>query len=260
MSRPAHPFIGQFASARRLGGSADRYEMDSGIVDLPIRYSGACMAVVLLPADARKLRELLPVGYQPCRIGPGRAALVLQFVSFPESSIGAYRESVVGILCRAHQNWTGESLADFQPSPAYALWLSVTSKLARDSGQAIWGYPKELAPTRVEIGESLEAEVSLPGGAFLRCRAPLASRTVAMSTSIRSVTCLDRKIAHTTITGVADLGEEPVATCRLDIGRGSAITDFLAGLEIDLDRAHTTVLRDYECALPPPVLYPEDAP
>ena len=84
MSGQQNRFVERFATARRVGGAVDKYETASGIIELPIHYRGARVAIVLLPADAAKLRALLPVGYQPCRLGRGRAALALQFVTFPE--------------------------------------------------------------------------------------------------------------------------------------------------------------------------------
>jgi acetoacetate decarboxylase len=118
----------------------------------PYLYKGASMMVFAFITDGPSAARLLP--QQAELTDPPTAGLV--FATYPESSLGPYRE-VVLFLDAIYQ----------KRSVKYGAHLYVTSDVAMAAGREMGGFPKKLAAIEFTGGPQYEARLERPAGRLL---------------------------------------------------------------------------------------------
>jgi hypothetical protein len=249
------PFVGPMARAERLVDSDHRYRVASGEVQLPIQYDEAHTVLVILPASLGALQSLVPAPLRPQRLHGDRGALILQFVDMPRTTIGPYRECAVSVALREDRAWPEATDIDWRPSPSYVLWLSVTSAIARDSGQAVWGYPKVVADTQFTLAEGrFRGHVDLGNGAVIACAGKAPRTEEWSSVQMRAITGRGDSMLRSVIAGRGHVAEAAAeeGDVDLELTGGSPITDALLGMDLG-PAAGITVVEKYTYALTAPL-------
>ncbi|MFA5787330.1 MAG: acetoacetate decarboxylase family protein [Actinomycetota bacterium] len=119
-------------------------------IDLPIRYYRTDCFVAIFDADYDATRAMLPSGrLNPVRLARGRAAVALVAFNYLQTGVGPYGEIGIVALCTLDKQapplaplmlesrWPGFG--------AFVAHLPVTTRIARQAGRTIWGYPKFVA-------------------------------------------------------------------------------------------------------------------
>lgn len=220
----------------------------------PIDYDGVRMVVASLPAPLEALGQLLPHGLRPRRLYGRFGCLAIQFVSMPKTSIGPYEEAVVSIVCQDEFSWPQQTEpVDWRPSPCLPLWLSVTTPTARDSGQRYWGYPKVMAPTRLDVTpKGVVGSVATVAGLDIRLAAPAPGPFDDGAIEIRSLTQMADGLWKTSLGGKARIAETNDVPVELYWGRRTAISRRLAELEIVPHAVSVMHVEDFSYALEAP--------
>lgn len=247
-------FIGPMAPAVPDPGRRGEYVSDAGHYRVPIQYEGVRTWIGAFPAALDGLQPLLPPGLQAQRLRGDRGLLVVQFVDMPNTTIGPYREVGIGIPVRRKAAWP-DAPADavWSPPPMFTIWLPVTSRLARDSGRAIWGYPKTIADVEFHASaERFRGRLLLDSRLLLEVDAPCDAHEEHGTIQMRSVTVLGSQLAHTTITAPAKVARAEDCAASLQIHPGSVVTDLLCEIDVAPEPVDATFVRDfaYELAAP----------
>jgi len=109
------------------------------VARIPILYYDVDSFIAIYSADADKVSAALPSPrLKPIKIGPHRAGLVLGYNDTQASSIGAYREFLIGIPCTCRHE--GKTIFGI-----YIYKMPLTSDIARVGGIEYWGFPKFMA-------------------------------------------------------------------------------------------------------------------
>lgn len=221
---------------------------------LPLRYADAEMILVSVPVDLAELQRWLPAPVRARRSFGSFGFLNIQFVDMPRTTIGPYRECVVSVLCRDDFEWIGVPDEDeWRPAPAFPLWLSVTTQIARESGQAYWGYPKVLADTEFSLsGDTFCGRVHSQGLIDIQLTSPLPRDGAEMPVCIRSLTLVGGMLSQTEIRGKACVAEgDPNGSVNLFFSGRSAISRMLAAAQA-AEAVSVLYVRDFDYSIPPP--------
>ncbi|MBI5529612.1 MAG: acetoacetate decarboxylase family protein [Deltaproteobacteria bacterium] len=130
------------------------HRVTAGEVTLPIRYTDCrCLqAVFALPTEEVQ-RRLPSTRLSPFRLTGGKSLLAVNCFEYRATSIGLYNEVSLSFPCLydAWWNlpWAAPLLEKYLGHSGVYVWhLPVTTRIARDAGRELWGYPKFVA----EIG------------------------------------------------------------------------------------------------------------
>lgn len=151
------------------GVPAERIEVGVGAFDLPIRYFRTDCFIGVFSADLDAVRSLIPSQrLSPVRLRSNRAAVGVVAYNYIETGIGPYGEIGIAALCTsggfAPPLLTALLETRNPRFGAFVLHLPVTSRIARDAGRFVWGYPKFVADMDFDLRpESRRVELSEAG-------------------------------------------------------------------------------------------------
>lgn len=247
-------YIGPTARATPDLARPGEYTCESGRFQIPIVYKGVRTWIGAFPAALDRVQALLPRGVAAQKFEGDRGLFVVQFVDMPNTTIGSYREVGMGIPVRKMSGAPPTpSDAIWSPPPVYIVWLPVTSRLARDSGQAIWGYPKTVAEVEFETQQDrFCGRLLLDGKLLLEVDASIAGTPESGVIHMRSVTEIGTRLAQTRITAPATITQYSQFEPCLDIHPGSAVTDVLCQLGVETRPVASTFVCDFDYELTAP--------
>ena len=149
--------------------------------DLPILYYRDDLFLGFFGASAAGISEILPSpSLKPILFRPGRALFGVAAFNYIETSIGPYGEVALAIPVVR-----GDGTSPVLPIlpallesryPGFGLFvmhLPVTTRVAREAGRGVWGYPKFVADMHFSSSqEAIACEMSEGGKAILILRVP----------------------------------------------------------------------------------------
>jgi len=215
--------------------------VDLGVarIALPIRYWRTDCFLALFAADLDAVTDLLPSSrLHPVRVTGTRAVVAIAVFNYLETGVGPYGEIAVSPLCtldRPAPPVLPLATGYLRGLSAFVAHLPVTTRIAREAGRQVWGYPKfvadmdfDLRPEsqRVEMAEGgqeiLSLEVRRRGHVALET-APLTSYTAHGDRLVR--TRIEMRGHVATALGPSNgellLGEHPVGREIAALGVGS---------------------------------------
>ena len=220
--------------------------VDIGVAEiaLPIRYWRTDCFMALFAADLGAVRALLPSHrLHPVRVTGNKAVVAVGVFNYLETSVGPYGEIAVSPLCtldRAAPPVLPLAAGYLRGMSGFVAHLPVTTRIAREAGRRVWGYPKfvadmdfDLSPERqrVEMSEDgqeiMSLEVRRRGHVALET-APLTTYTAHDGRLVRTRIAIRGHVA--TALGPANgellLGDHPVAReiAALGIDRKPLVT------------------------------------
>lgn len=217
------------------GGSTE-HDVDIGVasIDLPIRYWRTDCFMGLFAADHDAVRRLLPsTRLRPLRLHRGRAAVAVVAYNYLETSVGPYGEIGISPLCtldRGAPPLLGLAEGYRHGFSGFVAHLPVTSRIAREAGRRVWGYPKfvadmafEFLPERQAVTltengqEILRLEVSRSGRVALE-RTPLTTYSVLDGRLMRTAVHTRAHVATALRGGELALGAHPIGRGLADLG------------------------------------------
>ena len=197
------------------GPSQQSVDVGFGDIALPIRYWRTDCFMALFSADLEAARALLPSQrLHPVRISPNRPLVSLDRPAPPALPLAA------GV---------------FNGLSAFVAHLPVTSRIARQAGRTVWGYPKFVADMDFDLRpESQQVRLSEGGrdiltlnvrrsGNVLLEKAPLTTYTVKDERLIRTEVAMRGHVATSLgpRSGSLALGDHPVAKEIAALGVGA---------------------------------------
>lgn len=236
------------ALTRRQRGSSDSFlawtgaaerGVDVGVadIDLPIRYWRTDCFMGVFAADQDAVRELLPSRrLRPVRLHRGHVAVAVVAYNYLETSVGPYGEVGISPLCTLDRDAPPVlGLADGYRHgfSGFVAHLPVTSRVAREAGRRIWGYPKFVADMAFEaLPERQAVTLSEKGREILRLEVRRAGRVALERTPLTTFTVLNGELIRTTVPtrgyvatapagGELALGDHPVGRSLADLGLGA---------------------------------------
>lgn len=151
----------------------ERVDVGSDEISLPIRYYRTDCFLGVFSADLDSVTDRLPSQrLRPVRLSSNRAAVGVIAYNYMSTGVGPYGEIGVAALCT-----TGGFAPPLLPAlvetrnphfGAFVLHLPVTSRIARDAGRVVWGYPKFVSDMDFDIRpESRRVELREGGSEVL---------------------------------------------------------------------------------------------
>lgn len=112
---------------------------------VPIFYYDARALMVVLPASASKLREVLPDVYEPATLVPGVGLVAISAFNYRSTDIEPYNELAVAIILK--QPHAGSVLSQLRRRAfhVYIHYLPVDTEIALRGGVDYYNYPKFMA-------------------------------------------------------------------------------------------------------------------
>lgn len=173
-------------------------------IDPPIVHRRGTAVFAAFPCPLRVLRPLLPHPIlAPVSLGLGRGACVAAVLDHEDTSIGPYREVVIGVPCR---------LRSAGPMPLLPLlaerffddvgtWLhlrAVSTPAADEVGRALFGLPELVADIRVDrTDDHLDCEVVENGERVLHLSATRPGRARPTAQPVRFYSALGDELLFT---------------------------------------------------------------
>jgi hypothetical protein len=205
-------------------------------IALPIRYWRTDCFMGVFPADYGAVCDLLPSSrLYPVRLLGSKAAVAVVAYNYVETGVGPYGEIAVSPLCtldRAAPPLLPLLQGAWHGFGGFVAHLPVTSRVAREAGRRVWGYPKFVADMAFELlPEHQSVTLSETGREILRLkvrragwvrleRAPLTTFTVHDTRLIRTTVALRGHVATAVGASCGELilGEHPVGRELASIG------------------------------------------
>lgn len=244
---------------------AEAVDVGSGPVDLPIRYYRTDCFLGVFSADLDAVAARLPSErLRPVRLRSNRAAVGIIAYNYIETGVGPYGEIGVAPLCTSGgfaPPLLSALLETRNPHfGGFVLHLPVTSRIARDAGRVVWGYPKfvadmdfDLRPEtrRVELGEGGDQILGLTirhRGPIVRDRNPLVTFSEEGGDILRTEVA-SRAAYHVGLgssAGHLELGAHPIADelRAMDISRDTIATKSFVSHAAILPRGRVLVRAD----------------
>ncbi len=212
------------------GPTEEDVDVGSARVNLPVKYYRDDSFAGFFDAALEPVRLLLPSpDLHPVTLPGGRAVVVIFAFNYIETDVGPYGEIAVAIPCIHGQ----EPLpvvplaleARYPGFGAFVAHLPVTSRIARDYGRVVYGYPKFVADMafekqpayqRVRLSEDGRHILTLTvrqQGIPLRDNRPLVTYTVRDGQLVKT-TVPSRAMYQLGLlpgSGTLELGDHPVA-------------------------------------------------
>ena len=116
-----------------------------------IEYENTKAVTLFFLIDHKKAADLCGDLFLPVRYFFNKSLAFLSFYDNQKSDIGPYKEIAIGIKARFHER---------KEKGYYIFHLPVSTKIARDKGIKIWGFPKTLNKISVNMSEK-SASISL---------------------------------------------------------------------------------------------------
>ena len=200
-------------------------QLPSRTIELPIVYRDVSALAAFTTIPAGKAAAILPEGsgLHPALALPGRGVLVVVCFNYHDSSVGAYGEVALGVLCapRRLPPVLPVLLDQHLPGLGVYVWhLPVTTLIALEAGRTLWNYPKFLADISFD---GPTCELSEGGRRILQLSVRASGRKHVQEQVFRSYTVRDRKLLRTVIrsqmeyrlargrsAGRLELGEHPI--------------------------------------------------
>ncbi len=206
-------------------------------IELPILYHRTDCSFGVFSADLDATRAVLPSDrLHPVTVPGGRAAIAVVSYNYIETGVGPYGEIGVAALCtldrQAPPVLPAMLEARYPGFGAFVLHLPVTTRIAREAGRVVWGYPKFVADMafdfrpevhRVELREDGQDVLSLDverRGRVVQDRKPIVTYSENDGALIRTELPV-RSTYHAGIGrsyGRLELGDHPVAKELKDAG------------------------------------------
>lgn len=223
------------------GPSDPAVDIGVATIALPIRYWRTDCFMGIFPADHGAVRDLLPSSrLHPVRLRGGKVAVAVVAYNYLETGVGPYGEIGISPLCTLDRaappvlplllQGHGRGFGGF------VAHLPVTSRVAREAGRTVWGYPKfvadmafDLLPERQQVTlaeggqEILRLGVRRSGPVLLE-RAPLTTFTVRDTRLIRTTVATRGYVATSVGASGGDLtlGDHPLGHELAALGLGTA--------------------------------------
>lgn len=212
--------------------------VDVGVagIELPIRYWRTDCFMGLFPAGYGAVRELLPSSrLYPVRLPGGRALVAVVAYNYLETGVGPYGEIGISPLCtldRAAPPLVPLVQGYRHGFGGFVAHLPVTSRVAREAGRRVWGYPKfvadmdfDLRPEHQQVtlaegdSEILRLDVRRSGHVALE-RTPLTTFTVRDGRLVRTTVATRAHVATAlgSSGGALALGDHPVGRALAGLG------------------------------------------
>lgn len=136
--------------------TTETIDVGHGLIDVPIRYYRTDCFLAIFAADHDAVAALLPSDrLYPVRLKGGRAAIGVVAYNYSETGVGPYGEIGIAALCtfdRPARPMVPLLRETADPRfGAFVLHLPVTSRIARDAGRTVWGYPKFVADMAFDL-------------------------------------------------------------------------------------------------------------
>jgi hypothetical protein len=180
--------------------------VDIGVaeVELPIRYWRTDCFQAVFTADYEAVRDYLPSDrLHPVRVTASQAAVAIAAYNYLETSVGPYGEIGISPLVTLDKPWPPLlPLASgvFRGLSGFVAHLPVTSRIAREAGRRIWGYPKFVADMDFDIAPERQRVAMSEGGRDILALEVRRRGRVALETApLTTYTVLDGRLVRTTI-------------------------------------------------------------
>lgn len=201
-----------------------------GEVELPIRYYRTDCFMAVFSADLDAVRAMMPSErLHPIRVSGGRAAVAVIAYNYLETGVGAYGE--IGIAALATLDRPAPMLmpalleSRYPGFGAYVAHLPVTTRVARQAGRLVWGYPKFVADMAFDLTPVQQRVEMREGGRdLLQLSVARRGRVITDNKPTVTFTELDGDLVRTEIPmraiyqaglgssmGHLELGDHPVA-------------------------------------------------
>jgi hypothetical protein len=182
---------------------------------------GARMFVTVAEVEHSRLAQLLPPALTPRRLYGSIAALSLQFLDIPESTVGPYRECTLSVLCKDEFDWPpGASAPIWRSMPGFPIWIAVTNEMARWYGREIWAYPKFVGEVQFELERGdFRGSAAVHEQGSVRCSAAIADDLEPGELELRSISCRESSLLLAPMPGHAHvaLHWDPNATFTIEL-------------------------------------------
>jgi hypothetical protein len=219
-------------------------------VDLPLRCE-ADVAGALFSADWHSLREVVPDGLTPVRVGPQTGSAVVAGISYSRAGDFDPYEELAVVVPVARRTVAGVPLLD-SGLGGYVVALPVTTAESRLMGREIWGYPKTVADidirqsTGADATDGWQVAVSEDGERAVSLSVRAANRH-SRDVTLESYTVNDGRLWRTPVDilgpvglGVGrgrvslDLGTGPLAVRLRELGLGRPLGRFTGRIRADV--------------------------
>lgn len=198
MGKHAQPFLSWD------GPSEPSVDVGVAQIELPIRYWRTDCFMGLFPADLAAVRDLLPSRrLHPVRLPRGRALLAVVAYNYLETGVGPYGEIGISPLCTLDRDAPPllPLLQGYRHGiSGFVAHLPVTSRIAREAGRRIWGYPKFVADMDFELRPERQTVTLGEGGReILRLDVRRSGPVAVDRTPLTTYTVRDARLIRTTI-------------------------------------------------------------
>lgn len=215
--------------------------VDIGVAEiaLPIRYWRTDCFMGLFTADLGAVRDLLPSSrLHPVRVSANKAIVAIAAFNYLETSVGPYGEIAVSPMCtldRAAAPVLPLATGYLRGMSGFVAHLPVTSRIAREAGRRVWGYPKFVADMDFDLcPESQRVEMSEGGQEILSLEIRRRGHVALETAPLTTYTIHDGRLVQTVIptrghvstaigpaSGELILGDHPVGREVAELGLGS---------------------------------------
>lgn len=160
-----------------------RFEIEGHDLGYPAEFRDGSSLVGLFLVSSRRADELLAgSGFRAAEVLPRRSVVSLNCVHYTDTDCGSYDEVAFAAFVRSGEpsrvpylpTWRRVVAGDVA---SHSWRLAVTSRLSRDAGIRMWGFPKTVEDLRYEV-EDGQAAMSwhADGGEALRFSVPARGR------------------------------------------------------------------------------------
>ncbi len=222
-----------------FSGIVQTYHKDYDVT-LPIFYYDAAAFSGIFTAPTCRVKAYMPFpGITPLEIFPGRSLIAVSAFEYRDTDIAPYNEfSVAALVAFPSRQITGLSLAAQllrNRLKIVILSLPVTSERARKGGVEMGGYPKFLAD--IEFSEKAGKRVcvvSTSGNRLLTFHGGIIPRKKGPSSHVKIFTTVQGTPmgANLYLNQLEFAQTSGWGKCGLDLGRGHALCDILADLQL----------------------------
>jgi len=143
-----------------VSSSTRNFDIEGQRLGYPTQFRDGSSATGLFVVPARAANALIAEsGFEVATIAPGKGLFALLCVHYADSDCGVYNEIAMAFFvktfgCRPALTYLRSWIDIVTGRAAIHIWrLPVTSKLARDAGIFMWGFPKTIEEIDFEIKE-----------------------------------------------------------------------------------------------------------